>query len=91
MRVHLYSKGHLFTPALKEVRWTRAKRLLQWHAKNGHENILFTDKKIFTIWEQYNNQYNMTYAQTSLEVRFRVQDAITLPTSWFGGGYPIRG
>jgi hypothetical protein len=53
---------------LKEIQQTRAKRLLQWHAENRHENILFTDKKIFTIEEQYNNQYNKIYAQTSLEV-----------------------
>ena len=29
VRVHLHSKGHLLTPALKEIRWTRTKRLLQ--------------------------------------------------------------
>jgi hypothetical protein len=68
MRAHLRSKGHLLTPALKEIRRTRAKRLFQWHAENGHENILFTDEKIFNI-EQYNNQYNKSYAQKSLEVR----------------------
>jgi hypothetical protein len=66
---HLHSNGHLLTPALKEIRRTRANRLLQWHAENGHGNILFTDEKIFTIKEQYNNQYNKIYAQTSLEVR----------------------
>jgi hypothetical protein len=69
MRVPLRSKGHLFTPALKEIRRTRAKRLLQWHAENGHENILFTDEKLFTIGEQFNNQYNKIQAQRSLEVR----------------------
>jgi hypothetical protein len=69
MRAHLLSKGHLLTPALKEIRRTRAMHLLQWHTKNGHENILFTDKKIFTIKEQYNNQCNNIYFQTSLEVR----------------------
>ena len=68
MTAHLRSKGHLFTPALKEIRWTRAKCLLQWHAENGHKNILFTDEKIFTIDEQYNNQYNKIYNQKSLEV-----------------------
>jgi inhibitor of nuclear factor kappa-B kinase subunit alpha len=56
---------------LKDIRWTRAKHL-QWHAENGHENILFTDEKIFTIKEQYNNQYNKIYAQTSLEVHSEV-------------------
>jgi hypothetical protein len=67
MTVHLHSKGHLLTPALKEIRWTRAERLLQWHAEIGHKNILFTDEKFFTIEEQYNNQ-NKIYALTSLEV-----------------------
>jgi hypothetical protein len=70
MRVHLSLKGHLFTPALKEIRWTRAKCLLQWHTKNGHKNIPLMDEKIFTIEEQYNNQYKKIYAHTSLEVRF---------------------
>ena len=68
MRARLHSKGHLLTPALKEIRQTRTKHLLQWHAKNRHENILFTDEKIFAIEEQCNNQYNKIYAQTSLEV-----------------------
>jgi len=47
---------------------TSTGHLLQWHAKNRHENILFTDEKILTIEEQYNNQNNKIYAQTSLEV-----------------------
>jgi len=54
---------------LKEIRRTKAERLLQWHAENEHESVLFTDEKIFTTKEQYNNQYNKIYAQTSLEVR----------------------
>jgi len=67
MRMHHRSKGHLLSPALKEFQWTRAGRLLQWHTKNGHENI-FMDKKIVTIEEQYNNQNKNIHAQTSLEV-----------------------
>jgi inhibitor of nuclear factor kappa-B kinase subunit alpha len=69
MREHLRSKGHLLTPAMKEIRPTRAKHLLQWHAENQHKNILFVEEKIFTIKKQYNNQYNKIYAQLSLEVR----------------------
>jgi len=65
---HLHSKEHLLTPALKDITRIRAERLLQWHAENGHKNILFTDEKIFTIKEQCNN-HNKIYAQTSLEVR----------------------
>jgi hypothetical protein len=68
MTAHLRSKGHVPTPALKEIRWTRAEQLLQWHAENGCKNILFTDEKFFTIEEQYNNQNNKIYAQMSLEV-----------------------
>jgi len=53
----LRSKGHLLIPTLKDILRTREKRLLQWHAENGHENTLFTDEKVFTIEEKYNNQY----------------------------------
>jgi hypothetical protein len=35
IRAHRRSKGHLLTRALKEIRRTRAERLLQWHAENG--------------------------------------------------------
>jgi hypothetical protein len=72
----------------------KAERLLHWHAENGHKNILFTDKKIFTIDEQYNHQNSKIYAQTSREVKenvSRVQGGHHPPTSWFGGSYPIRG
>jgi len=72
MRVHRYSKGHILTPTLKAVRWTRAERLLQCHAENAHKNILFTDENIFTIEEQYNCQNNKIYAQTSPVVKENV-------------------
>jgi hypothetical protein len=49
MSAHLPSQGYLLTPALKEIWWTRSKHLPQWHAESRHRNILFTDKKIFTI------------------------------------------
>jgi hypothetical protein len=71
LRAHSHSKGHLLTPVLKEMRRTRAKRPLQLHAKNGHENIVFTDEEIFTIEEHY-NQYNKIHAHTSLEVHSEV-------------------
>jgi hypothetical protein len=54
------------TPPYSCFEGTRAEHLLQWHAEHGHENILFRDKKIFTIEEQFNNQYNKICAQTSL-------------------------
>ena len=40
--------------------------------RNGYENILFKDEKIFTIEDQYNNQNNKIYAQTSCEVKKNV-------------------
>jgi hypothetical protein len=68
MTAHLRSKGHFLTHALKEIQWTRAEHLLQWHTEDGHKHILFMEEKFFTIKEQYNNQKNNIYAQTSLEV-----------------------
>jgi len=49
------------------------------------------DEKIFTIEEQYNNQNNKTYAQTSLEVRSEVAGGHhpSYVMVWWGG--PIRG
>jgi len=82
VRAHHRSKRHLLTPALKEIRRTRAERLLEWHAENGHENILFTDEKFFTIEEQYNNQ-NKIYAQTSREVRY---EGAGMPSSFLRHG-----
>jgi hypothetical protein len=67
VRAPLRSKGHLLTPALKEIGQTRTKRLLQLPSKKGHENFLFTDEKIFTSKEQYKNQYKI-YAQMSLDI-----------------------
>jgi len=72
MRAYQRSKGHLLTPALKEIRQTRTEHLLQWHAESGHENILFMGKKIFTIEEQYNGQIDNIYAETSHEAKEKV-------------------
>jgi hypothetical protein len=66
------SASPLLNPALKAIGWTRAERLLQWHDGKGQENILFTDKKIFTIEEQYNHQNNKIYDQTAREVEENV-------------------
>jgi hypothetical protein len=77
---------------VKEIRRTSAERLLQWHAEDGHENILFKDENIFTTEEQYNNQNNKIYAQTSFEVHS--EDAgMPSPVLRHGlvGGVPSRG
>jgi len=68
MTAHLHSKGHLLTPALKEIRQTRTEHVLQWHAENGLKNILFMNEKFFSIEQQQSNQNNKIYAQTSLGV-----------------------
>jgi hypothetical protein len=89
MTAHLRSKGQLLAPAVKGIRRPRAERLLQWHAKNRHENILFTEEKFFTIEEQYNNQNNKIYAQTSLEVN---SEGAGMPSPFLrhglAGGFP---
>jgi len=90
MRAHLRSKGHLLTPALKEIRRPGAKRFLQWHAENGHENTFFTDENIFTIEEQYNDQYNI-YALTSLEVHSESAGGHRPSYVMVWWGCPIRG
>jgi len=72
MRVHRRAKGHILIPALKAIQWTRAECLLQWHNENGHENILFSNDKIFAIENQYNHQNNKIYAQMSLGVKENV-------------------
>jgi len=50
------STGQRLTESLRQIRATRAKKLLQQYAKNGHRQILFTDKKIFTVEEEFNRQ-----------------------------------
>ena len=44
MKAYSRSVGHRLDARLKKIRYERAKRFLQWHAANGHENILFTNK-----------------------------------------------
>ena len=72
MRAYRRSERRLLTRALKEIRLTRAGRLLQWYAENGHENIIFTDEKIFTIEEQYDSQNDKICAQISCEAKKKV-------------------
>jgi hypothetical protein len=42
------------------------------NAKKRHEHILSTDKKIFTIEEQYNCQNDKIYAQMSHKAKEKV-------------------
>jgi len=72
MKAYRRSTGHLLTPALMKIRLDRSKRLLQWHAQNGHENILFTDEKIFNIEESFSKQNDRIYATSSKEAKNKV-------------------
>ena len=49
-------KAHLLTDKMKEVRCKRAKALQHLVANQGHERILFSDEKIFTIEQHLNPQ-----------------------------------
>jgi hypothetical protein len=93
-RAFRWSKGHLLTPLLKEIRQTRTERLLQWHAENGHENILITDEKIFTIDEQYYRQDDKIRAEAprgAMEKVSRVQRVHHPSYVMVCWGGPIRG
>lgn len=93
MKAFRRSTGHLLTPNLKQIRLERCKRLLHWHADNGHENILFTDEKIFTVEEVFNKQNDKIYARTSKEAKNtvpRVQRGHHPASVMVWWGYPIK-
>ena len=86
MRAHLRSKGHLLTPALKEIRRTRAKCLLQWHAENGHKTTSSRTRKFSPSRSSITTSMTRFMFKSPLRCVLRAQEAITLPKSWFGGG-----
>ncbi|KAL4131321.1 hypothetical protein QTP88_008653 [Uroleucon formosanum] len=67
------STGQRLTDALRQIRTTRAKRLLKRYAKNGHRQILFTDEKIFTVEEKFNCQNDRVHAHNSREAAEKIQ------------------
>ncbi|KAL4153798.1 hypothetical protein QTP88_001631 [Uroleucon formosanum] len=67
------SAGQRLTDALRQIRTTRAKKLLKRYAKNGHRQILFTDEKIFTVEEKFNRQNDRVYAHNSREAAEKIQ------------------
>jgi hypothetical protein len=90
MRAHLRSKGHL-TLALKEIRRTRAERLLQWHTESGHENI-FMDEKFFTIRSSITTRTTRFMLKRSLRCILRVQGCHhPCPRHGLVGGVPSGG
>lgn len=64
--------GQRLTAALRHIRVTRAKALLQRHVNGGHRQILFTDEKIFTVEEKFNRQNDRVYARSSREAAEKV-------------------
>lgn len=67
LKVRSYSrrKDHHLNERLKKIRLDRCRPLLRRH---DGKNILFTDKKIFTVEEKYNRQNHKVYARSSREV-----------------------
>jgi hypothetical protein len=80
MRMHRRSKGRILTSALKVILRTRADRLLQWHAENGHVRKFSTSRSSITT------RTTRFMLRSPLRCVLRVQEANTLPTSWFGRG-----
>ncbi len=54
---------------IKKIRRDRAKQLLQRFKNNTQRNIVFTDKKIFSVEESFNKQTDCVYAQSSEDAR----------------------
>jgi len=91
MRAHLRSKGHLLTPALKEISRTRAERLPQWHAKNRHENILFTDENFSPSRSSVTTRTTRFMLKCPLRCILRVQGCHHPSYIMVCGRCPIRG
>ena len=89
MEAYKQYTGHLLPPQLKEIRQKRLKALSARHGKNGHKEILFTYKKIFTIKHKFNWQNDQVYARSSYKAKdkaLRIQQGHH-PTSvmvWWG-------
>jgi hypothetical protein len=77
MKAHHRSNGYLLTPVLMEIRRTRAESLLQWHAKNEHDNSPFTDEKIFIIEKH-----------TTTRTRFMLKRPLRCVPRMHGGHHP---
>ena len=71
MKTYNWSVGHRLDARLKKISHERAKRLLQRHAANGHENILFTDE-IITVEEKFNKQCDKIYSHSSTEAKEQI-------------------
>ncbi|VVC43196.1 Hypothetical protein CINCED_3A005863 [Cinara cedri] len=74
MKVNAQSRftSYLLTDRLKRIKLERSKKLQRSYGRQKCKQILFTDEKIFTVEEKYNNQNDRVYATSSLEVREKV-------------------
>ena len=59
---------HHLTPALRQKRFQRSKKLLARLAVGAENNILFSDEKIFTIEEAHNSQNDRILAPSSKSI-----------------------
>ncbi len=55
--------GYLLTAKLKEIWHEISKKHLKGFGSGCYKRILFTDKKIFTVEEQFNKQNDCVYAR----------------------------
>ena len=61
--------GHLLDGRLRKIRLERCKILLKGFKKCEHRCIFFSDEKIFTIEEKFNQQNNRVHARSCYEAK----------------------
>lgn len=81
------STGQRLTETLRQIRVTRAKKLLQQYAKNSHRQIFFTDEKVFTVEEKFNHQNDIVYAHSSQEAAEKNSMSRKMTSSSFSDGF----
>ena len=85
MTAHLPSKGHTLTPALKEIRRTRASVSSSGTLRTGTKTSSSRTRKFSPSRNSITTRTTRFMLKSTLRCVLRVQEGITLPTSWFGG------
>ena len=86
MRAHLRSKGNFLTPALKEIRRTRAKVSSSGTSRTGTKTTSSRTRNFFPSMSSITTRTTRFTLKSRWRCVLRVQEAIFLLTSWFGGG-----
>lgn len=63
--------SHMMTTQQKKNRVTRCLALLRRHGRKNYQQILFTDKKIFTVQEKFNRQNGRIYAKRESDIQLK--------------------